>query len=156
MDYLQERLQKGFSYNDKNAVLLLLEDVEVLGIGKTRVAIKDNEDVIKLAWTEEGLRDNEIEYLLYNKASASLKPLLCPSKELSLAGSLRQARCFPIAARDLSAEGHNLVSRLSGFGLSDTTVNIGSLNDKLVCYDYSLLSPQLLGELLWENFYAGS
>lgn len=117
-------------------------DVDPLGVGAKRVVVADGKNVIKFAWNQEGVLDNQVEWKLWNKATPDLKKLLCPCVKIQ-DNVLVQKRCMPIKSGQFS----EVVSRLSRYGILDTAVNLGWLDAHVVCYDYSWVSAELLGQL---------
>lgn len=118
--------------------------LDPLGVGGRRIAVAcgDNQ-VAKIAWKREGLVDNEIEWRLWQGADQELRDLLCPCLDLLDGGALIQARCLPSAQSD-----SNLVRRLASYGISDAAINLGIYNQRLVCYDYCLLRPERLKQII--------
>lgn len=119
-------------------------ELEALGIGGRRIAVGlDDERVAKIAFKREGLVDNEIEWRLFQKAEAELRELLCPALALTASGALVQGRCLPSAQSDAA-----LVRQLAHYGISDAAINLGVYQGKMVCYDYCLLRPEKLREII--------
>lgn len=131
----------------------------VLGVGGRRicVAAERSGEVLKLAWQEGGVADNELEARVWDWASSQLRSLLCPVLGLEAEGILRQARCKPAAADALGYRGRLLCAELARCGISDCHVNLGLLADpeaeggwRIVCYDFCLVRPELGVRLLSE------
>lgn len=143
---LQQRLADNFDQPDNSRLVLAAENynLEALGVGGRRMTVLiDPNRVAKLAWRREGIVDNEIEWRLYNQADPELKQLLCPALELMDCGALVQERCIPIAYQDAT-----ITRQLASYGISDTAINLGLIGDKPVCFDYSMLGPEKMRQLL--------
>ena len=118
--------------------------LEALGIGGRRLAVGlDSGRVAKIAFKREGLVDNEIEWRLFSEAESDLRELLCPALSLTQSGALIQARCLPSAQYDA-----RLVRQLAQYGISDAAINLGVYQGRMVCYDYCLLRPEKLREII--------
>lgn len=125
----------------------ICQDWDVLGIGGQRIVLRSSEEgVWKVPWRERGELDNEIEWRLWQEAPGDLQDLLCPVWDRESLSNL-QALCTPVSYNDLDSRGRDLVARLSRWGISDSAVNLGLLGGKLVCYDYSYISPALYQSL---------
>lgn len=146
IERLQEDLANRFDNSDSAGLALLAEryQLEALGIGGRRLAVALSQDkIVKLAWRREGLVDNEIEWRLYSQAGDDLKQLLCPSLDLLDCGALVQKRCLPIATSN-----NEIVRKLASHGISDAAINLGLIGERMVCFDYCLLRPEKLRDLL--------
>jgi hypothetical protein len=149
-------LQKDLVLKNAQSVLeikdlLLPIEKDILGIGNTRIAVLLNQDqVAKLAFKPTGLFHNQFEANLYQYAkSIKQENLLAPVIDYQLDGLLIQARCLPVKFQAVQ-EHLDLINDLSRLGVTDVGVNLGIYQERLVCYDYSVPSPELFFKV--ENF----
>lgn len=152
-DQLQERLSKHHENPSAERAVELLHQAGImpLGLGARRVVVAlDDDRVAKLAWRSQGLLDNEIEWRLYHRAVDDLKRLLCPALERRESRVLIQRRCLPVAFEAAGEAGREAMSRLASYGVSDVAVNLGLIDEHLVCYDYCVLKPELFSDLFGE------
>ena len=140
---LQEKLKANWESPDLPVALEICSGTEVLGIGGRRIVIAADGGVAKLAWKEAGLLDNEIEWLLWSSASSELRSLLCPTHALTAAGVALQELCLPVSFEALGQRGREAMHDLASHGISDVAVNLGLLDDRVVCYDYCAVSADL-------------
>jgi hypothetical protein len=147
-------LQKELISKNTQSVLDLKEilkpiEADILGIGNTRIAILINQETVaKLAFKPTGLFHNQFEANLYKYAESIARDfLLAPVIEFD--EFLIQARCLPIKFQN-NQDHLDLINQLSKLGVIDVGVNLGIYQNRLVCYDYSIPSPELFFQV--ENF----
>lgn len=147
-------LQKELILKNAQSVIDLKDllqpiEADILGIGNTRIAILINQDKIaKLAFKSTGLFHNQFEANLYEYAKSVKKDhLLAPVIDFD--DFLIQARCLPVKFENNSNH-LDLINQLSRLGVADVSVNLGIYHNQLVCYDYSVPSPDLFFKV--DNF----
>jgi len=157
-DQLQQDLNAA-AYQDPERALAYCREqyFEPLGLGSGRIAIAvDHRSVMKVAWRERGLLDNQIEAELWKQAGPELKELLCPVLSLRESGVQLQARCLPTVGSALDPTTQQMITRLAQHGITDGAINLGFLLDAqdptstvghIVCYDYALLRPETFAKL---------
>ena len=116
---------------------------DLIGLGGKRLALRAREGgVWKIPWREKGAWDNEIEWRVWQGADLELRSMLCPLLGRQ-SQSVRQASCRPVAFTEIGAQGLEIVSCLAKYGISDSAVNLGWYENRLVCYDYAYISAEL-------------
>jgi hypothetical protein len=129
---------------------------QIAGIGSHgRIAVMSTDDhVYKLAWREQGILDNTIEYNLYQMLrETAYGQFLAPTVSMNQAGIVKQRYAWLIG-RDDPDHQHmikTVVNHLAQIGISDVGVNLGFIEDNLVCYDYALISSDLYQQLFEKN-----
>lgn len=152
IEKIEERLQAKWPHVYSVAEIAeICQGWEILGIGGERLALAINEEEVwKVAWRESGLVASETEYLLWRRSSASLRALLCPSLEITPGGSLRQRRVQPVSYDALGNQGPKIIKTMAQYGITDVAINCGVLEERVVVYDYSTISPKLRDSLYRE------
>ena len=116
-----------------------------LGVGSHRLVVALPDDrVAKLALREIGQRDNEVEWHVYRNMDEPLRTWLCEPLELTAGRVLIQRRCLPISLSHTEPLVQEVVRLLARAGIADVAVNLGVVDQKLVCYDYAQVSAELL------------
>jgi hypothetical protein len=157
---LQEKLAQYHGNPDGGRALQIAQEYgyETLGLGGRRLAlaispaIKQSgrvNRISKLAWRKEGLFDNEVEWRLWQHANNQLRERLCPALDIDN-GVLVQARCLPVNLEALR-EGQAIVRFLAQHGITDSAVNLGIYEQRVVCYDYCVLRYELIKKLFPTN-----
>jgi len=154
-DSIYDQLQEQFlrkPHDDPEYVIAACQTngLEALGLGRGRVAVAYNDQVLKIPWREPGVLDNMIEMKLWQQASSTLREVLAPSLELRKNCSLVQERCLPVVEAALEADTRRLILLLAQHGITDGAANLGFWKGKIVCYDYALLKPQMFAQLFPE------
>jgi hypothetical protein len=147
-DQLQKELAAQWHDPQPERALDICRGHDLLGLGGRRIVLRSGQDeVVKLAWREAGVLDNEIEWRLWQGAEPELSGLLCPTLGISPEGSSLQALCLPVSYEALGQEGLEAMQRLAGWGIADVAVNLGILDQRLVCYDYCQIRGDLYHQL---------
>lgn len=168
LDNLQKSLLAAKIENQAEVLSFLenesLSTQEILGVGFSRVGIlysdRDVSDpaVAKLAWKDDGISDNSIEVMVWNYAKSH--PSISSPFSISTANDIDlydllvpvfrsegdwilQAHCMPLSFHSSDKKQAKIREHLAKFGISDTAVNLGFYNNKIVCFDYCRISPQL-------------
>lgn len=160
---LQKKLEADFGDQEAAVKSITESGYTILGIGVSRIGVAiDEKTIAKLAWRESGLVDN----LLESKLTDYIKendPRITPqqislNKELRLAdmivpvqqyydGSITMPRCLPVNYQQTDVAHRQIVQALSKFGITDSAVNLGLLEGRLVCFDYCYISDKLYRQL---------
>lgn len=134
--------------NSKNAqeIILKCAGLDIVGIGGRRAVVRSREGVWKIPWGGSGERDNEIEWRIWQSADEKLRDLLCPITDRE-SRSILQTEVLPLSFEAAGSAGHKIIRELAQYGISDIAVNLGLLERRVVCYDYSFISPSLYENL---------
>lgn len=154
LDNLQRQIDHDSG--DMGEVARLCDDFgfPALAFGAGRVAVLCSDDIIaKLYWRPAGQVANLIEKEIWVRSPQEIRELLCPVIDASPGGAVLMERCIPTPAEALNEAGQ-IITSLSAWGVLDSRVNLGLLDNRVVCYDYGQLSikrQQALGIKLIEN-----
>jgi sulfur carrier protein ThiS len=148
LDQLQSQLSRlytqGVSETTQKRVQQLCKNsgFAVLGCGRSRLALAINDRVVaKLAWRQAGLADNVVEWRFWQQANSQLQLLLASTHWHSPGGVNFQERCQPLSAEETS-EYTTLRTLLAQAGITDSAVNLGRCDQRIVCYDYAMLGME--------------
>ena len=150
LDALQEQMSAAFANHTPRRALAACATggFSVLGVGGRRLAVAAGAGLVaKLAFRREGLVDNELEWRVWRGASETLRELLAPTVGRTPGGVNLQRRCLPVSPDALELP-HQLTRPLARAGITDAVLNLGLLDERVVCYDYALLAPERARMLL--------
>jgi hypothetical protein len=122
------------------------QGLAVVAFGARRLAVslspsRDGDVVGKVAWREAGRADNALEARFWDAAGEELRRLMAPTFGQTPGGANIQGRCLPVSPQALPKQ-PSLTRRLAHAGVTDSILNLGFYEGRLVCYDYAMIAPE--------------